>query len=345
MARKLDAQSEAILDAAEHIFGWKGYQQATMEMVAREAGVSVGTLYNQFGNKEALYGKVAERIGHAVVERIRPLLHARDPEEGVLDAIRLRLCNYVNDRLFFQPFSFPAYLGIQPEPEKIGSAANQLHKQYVEMVEKVFARCLAREKRVAGEVKMAAYLEGMISAFMGYWSGPLQSDNLAKVSRQMRDMLLRGVGAPLHVAAAAGEPSDSRTIYISRYDLERLEELLHVVRGFGKKESQHYADTLQEELLQARVTSPREVPPDVVTMNSRVRIVNPDTGSDRVFTLTFPKESDHREENVSILSPMGVALFGRRLGDTFTVGAGNGVTLYQVQQILYQPEAMGDYHL
>ena len=338
----------AVLDAAAHLFAWKGFQDATMEALAHEAGISVGSLYNMFESKEDIYGQVAQRIGESVLSRIRPLAHARQPEEAVLDVIRLRLYNYTNDRLFFQPFCFPAYLGVHPEPERLGPAVNRLYQQYVDLVEHVIGRCVARTglARTPG-MKMATFLEGMITAFMGYWSGPLQSDNLAKVARHMRTVLLRGIApsADLPEDDAAAAVAESRAIYISRYDLERLRELLDVVRAFGKEECQGCADALAEELRHARITNPREVPPDVVTMNSRVRAVNLNSGADRVYTLVFPRDADLAADNVSILSPFGTAILGRRLGDIFALGSGEDAAMYQATQMLYQPEAVGDYHL
>lgn len=333
-----------ILDAAELVFGRKGYQQTTMEMLAREAGISVGTLYNLIEGKEDLYGRVAQRIGEFVMRRLEPLLRASDPEEAVLDLIRLRLCNYANDRLFFQPFCFPAYLGVQPEPERLGPEVNQLHEKYIDLVERIFARCFAKvgQKGTPG-IQMSVCLEGMLTAFTSYWSEPLQSDNLAKVARHMRTVLLRGIIPP--ESPEAGTVAESRAIYISRYDLERLRELLEVVRAFGTHENQKYADMLDEELKLARIANPREVPPDVVTMNSKVRVKNPNTGADRVHTLVFPRNADLAPENVSILNPFGMALLGRRLSDVFTVGPGPEAPMYEIAQILYQPEASGDYHL
>ncbi|MCC6698702.1 MAG: TetR/AcrR family transcriptional regulator, partial [Candidatus Hydrogenedentes bacterium] len=154
-----------ILDAAEHVFGWKGYQQTTMEALAREAGISVGTLYNLFKSKEDIYGRVAQRVGELVVRRIEPLAHASDPEAAVLDVIRLRLYNHVNDRLFFQPFCFPAYLGLQPEPARLGPEVNRLYQQYVDLVEQIFGRCLVKAGQTETPgIKMAVCLEGMLTA-------------------------------------------------------------------------------------------------------------------------------------------------------------------------------------
>ncbi|GMV92503.1 MAG: hypothetical protein AMXMBFR82_22810 [Candidatus Hydrogenedentota bacterium] len=336
----------AILDAAELVFTQKGYQQATMDAVAREAGISVGTLYNLFKSKEDIYGQVALRVGEVVLRRLDPLARASDPEAAVLDLIRLRLHNYTNDRLFFQPFCFPAYLGVQPEPSRLGPEVNRLHEHYVDLVERIFRRCLAKVGQPGTpDIKMAVCLEGMLNVFMGYWSEPLQSDNLAKVARHMKTVLLRGVAPAIDTSESDAEVATSRALYISRYDLERLTELIEVVRDFGKRENQKYADNLDDVLKHARVTSPREVPPDVVTMNSKVRVVNRNTGTEHVYALVFPRSAESAPENISILNPLGTALLGRRLGDVFTVGADETAPVYEITQMLYQPEASGDYHL
>lgn len=338
-------KDNAILDAAEYVFGWKGYQQTTMEMLSNKTGISVGTLYNRFKSKEGLYAQVARRIGESVVSRIQPLLEAKDPREAVLDIIRLRLYNNAHDRLFFQPFALPTYLGVQPLAESLGPEVNRLHEEYVKLVERIFARAL--EKNGQSEpcgMTMAVCLEGMIIAFMNYLSGPLQPDNMAAVARQMRSVLLGGG------ASAMEQPEDSaaaetRAVYISRSDMDRLGELLGVVRAVGKPEWREYADALDEALKHARITNPREVPPDVVTLNSRVGVANLNVGSDRVYALVFPRDVGTTTDSVSILTPFGTALLGRRLGDVFVLGAGQDAAMYQVTQMLYQPEAAGEYHL
>jgi len=216
------------------------------------------------------------------------------------------------------------------------------------LVEKVFARCFSRTGQEATPgLKMAVSLEGMITAFMGYWSGALQSEDLAKVARHMKTVLLQGIAPSLEQTQTAETTTvaGSRAVHISRYDLDRLSELLAVVRAFGKKDCQTDADALAEELKHARVTSPQEVPPDIVTMNSRVRVVNLGTGRDRIYSLVFPRDAALASGNVSILNSFGAAIFGRRLDDVFILGTGQDALMHQITQILYQPEAAGDYHL
>ena len=336
------------LDAAEHLFQTRGFAQTTMEAVAKDAGVSVGTLYNVFQGKEDLYAQVAGRIGDAVLERLTSFVKPGNPEEAVLDVIRLRLYNHNNDRLFFQPFAFPSYLGIEPRPEQLGPRVNKLHKKYVDFVEHLFERYRKTHARHTGaSVKMAVYLDGLITAFMGYWSGSIQADSLAKAAREMRDMLFRSLDAG--PGAAGGEEhtrlSSQRATCVNQYDFDRLKELISVVRVFGRKEWQDNADALDRELTEARVATPQEVPGDVVTMNSRVRIREAVSGAEQVAVLVFPRDLHHHDSHVCILDPLGLALFGRRLGDRFEVHGKRGDALYSLEEILYQPEAAGDYHI
>lgn len=338
----------AILDGAENVFGWKGYRNTTMEAIAREAKVSVGSLYNGFKNKDDLYAQVAQRIGRAAVSRIEPLLDCADPEEAVLEMIRLRVHNHARDRLFFQPFSFPAYLSVQPEPARLGEETNRLYQQYVELVDRIIARSFARAgQEVPPGVNMAASLEGMITALVEHWSDGGRTENLSRITHHLRALLLNGLDAAADgsQSSVSGKAVLPRSVYISRYDLDRLTELISVVRAFGKQDCQQDADALAEELKRARVTNPKEVPPDVVTMNSRVRVTNMGSGMDQIYSLVFPKDAESGGDSVSVLTAFGTALLGRRVGDVFSLGSGHDALIYQVGQIMYQPEAAGDYHL
>ncbi len=54
MERKKIDKKEQINDAAVKIIAQKGYHEATMQDIAHEAGLAVGTLYNYFNNKADL---------------------------------------------------------------------------------------------------------------------------------------------------------------------------------------------------------------------------------------------------------------------------------------------------
>src|SRR5690242_17458757 len=64
-----EATRERILSAAQQLFFERWYDDVTIALVAREAGVSGQTLLNHFGGKEGLFTAFIERAGTELVER------------------------------------------------------------------------------------------------------------------------------------------------------------------------------------------------------------------------------------------------------------------------------------
>ena len=96
---------------------------------------------------------------------------------------------------------------------------------------------------------------------------------------------------------------------------------------------------------QARKVAPRRVPPDVVTMNSRVTLASVD-GHRQVVTLAYPQEASAERGRVSVLAPLGRALLGARVGELVRVEVpGAAPRELRVAGIEYQPESAGDFEL
>jgi AcrR family transcriptional regulator len=92
-----------VLDAAAEVFARRGYQRATIDEIAREAGLSKGSVYWNFASKEELFGALLEeRIDRplgAVMEMSRDTPQEQ-PSAGSVDAAVAQL---VRDRpQFFQ---------------------------------------------------------------------------------------------------------------------------------------------------------------------------------------------------------------------------------------------------
>ena len=89
----------------------------------------------------------------------------------------------------------------------------------------------------------------------------------------------------------------------------------------------------------AEIVAPDEVPPDVITMNSRAQLVDLDTNERMEFTLVFPAQADIEEGKISILAPLGTAMLGYRVGDEFEWAVPYGYRRLRVARIEFQPEA------
>lgn len=94
----------------------------------------------------------------------------------------------------------------------------------------------------------------------------------------------------------------------------------------------------------AELLPSREVPPDVVTMYTQLVVADPASGEQRKLTLCYPQDADAANGLVSVLSPVGMALLGLPAGATARWQAPSGETgAARIVEILFQPEASGDY--
>jgi regulator of nucleoside diphosphate kinase len=100
-----------------------------------------------------------------------------------------------------------------------------------------------------------------------------------------------------------------------------------------------YLDGLRAELGRANVVPPARVPEDVVTMNSRFLLRHEHSGQAQHITLVYPEYEDTPAGKVSVLSPMGQAILGARVGDEVCWLAPSGPEVATVVSLLYQPEA------
>lgn len=135
-----------------------------------------------------------------------------------------------------------------------------------------------------------------------------------------------------------------RKIFITDFDKARLEELIGVAEDFGAHHRKDL-DALAGELAKAKVVRSSKVPPDVVTMNSKVVLRDVDTGEEMTYVLVFPKDADVDAGKISILAPVGTAIIGYSKGDVIEWPVPSGVRRIRIEEILYQPEKEGDYHL
>lgn len=135
-----------------------------------------------------------------------------------------------------------------------------------------------------------------------------------------------------------------RNIYITEFDKERLEELIEVADEFGGHDRKDL-ESLAQELDQAEIVSSKDIPPDVVTMNSKVILRDLSTSEKMTYILVFPKDANIDKGAISVLAPVGTAILGYAKGDIIEWTVPSGIRRICIEEVLYQPEAAGDYHL
>ena len=133
------------------------------------------------------------------------------------------------------------------------------------------------------------------------------------------------------------------SIHITHRDAGRLARIVEDLLRRGHT-IENGAESLHEALDGARLVASAEIAPDIVTMNSEVKIE--DAGGDRrTITLAYPPDADPARGRISVLSPMGIALLGARAGWTVRFPTPVGERSVRIAEIRFQPEAEAQYEL
>ena len=131
-----------------------------------------------------------------------------------------------------------------------------------------------------------------------------------------------------------------RKVYLTDKDLRRLRRLI------GHDHDRRGLNDLIDGLDRATVVPEELIPPNVVTMNSRVRFMDMNTREESEATVVYPEHADAAKGRVSILDPVGAALLGLEVGETVAWPLPNGGTKnLRILEVLYQPEAEGHWDL
>ena len=122
--------------------------------------------------------------------------------------------------------------------------------------------------------------------------------------------------------------------FITYADRLRLAEIVSL-----RRDCHPSAGELEQVLRRVAPCDPATVPADVVTMDSVVVLRDLRTGEVRARVLAYPGTTTGPPDPVSVLSPMGTVLIGRRAGDVIRWSeAGEGRTA-RIEAVSYQPEA------
>lgn len=111
-----------------------------------------------------------------------------------------------------------------------------------------------------------------------------------------------------------------------------------------KLSNEQLPSTFSEMLDGVEITTPRDIPTDVVTMNSRIEIVDLHTSRRQVLTVCYPCDAQPALGFISVFSPVGSSLLGLRVRDIAKWLTPNGEhCAAEIVAVHYQPEDSGDF--
>ncbi len=135
-----------------------------------------------------------------------------------------------------------------------------------------------------------------------------------------------------------------KKVTLTKNDYTRIYKAITDAKN-SKTINSNEAEKLLSELSKAEIVPSEKIDKDVVTMNSEVKLFFENTQKEQSFKIVYPQDANLKENKISIFSPIATALIGYKIGDEIEWIVPSGMTKIKIVDLIYQPEAAGDFDL
>jgi AcrR family transcriptional regulator len=186
-----------ILVAAERVFAARPFDEASMQEIAREAGIGMHGLYRLFPSKQELYEEIVLLRVNEMAERTRVALAGASPTE------RLRLLAVEHSRFFLEhPHFFPLFVTRRLSRDwglktKLGKALDKCMADVDAQVSGAIAAAVKKgELRPLGAGLLMAAVKGIFDAVIQLHLLQDKAGDPEACAAEMFDLFSRGAGKP-----------------------------------------------------------------------------------------------------------------------------------------------------
>jgi TetR/AcrR family transcriptional regulator len=178
----------ALLNAAEQLLRDRPVDEVTVEEIAEQAGVAVGSIYNHFGSKAGLHAALVERAMEADRDFMdRAYLSGGTPVEQIYAAAEQYLAFYLAYPDYFRMLAFPGppgqYAAGQDLAQRLARSVDEQNRRLVEAL---------RQGIEAGALR-AVDSEQVATVLWAAWNGIIslawRPDPLRRDETQLRQLL------------------------------------------------------------------------------------------------------------------------------------------------------------
>jgi AcrR family transcriptional regulator len=152
LRRDAERNRQRILAAAARVFTERGLD-ATLDEVAREAGVGVGTVYRRFPDKETLISELFRERIDGLVDFAEQACAAPDPWRGLTSYLEHLAASLAGDHGLRQLMMFATY-----DRDQVCYARDRMRPVITRLVERAQASGDLRDDFAATDVKMIAFM-------------------------------------------------------------------------------------------------------------------------------------------------------------------------------------------
>jgi AcrR family transcriptional regulator len=189
---------EHLLDAAEHVFGRKGFHEATLKEVAERAEFSVGAIYGFFEGKDDLFAQVLERQGNALLERQQAAVaDATSPGDKLHRLVEVQLAYFQERPDFYRLFQRELGGATWTFRASLNERGYERYRSAMDFEERIFAEGVESGAfRKEDPEVLAALFSGLMAAYIAQWVYGLDDGGVSVIEgrypiEQLHDLIDR----------------------------------------------------------------------------------------------------------------------------------------------------------
>jgi len=193
---------ERILDAAFHVFSQRGYREAGVDEVGRQADTSKGGVYFHFPTKERLFLELLRTTADRLVAKVeRAIVDVADPIERADVALSTVLSVFAGHRTMARLFLIDAV----GAGSAFQSELQSLHERFIGLIAEQLDAAVAAGSIPPIDTHVAATAWfGALNEIVTRWLMSEQPGRLEDTYPTLRAILLRSVGIPEDRIAGLG---------------------------------------------------------------------------------------------------------------------------------------------
>lgn len=149
----------------------------------------------------------------------------------------------------------------------------------------------------------------------------LTKERIIELENELRELKIKGrleIANKIAEARSYGDLSENAEYDAAKEAQEHLELKI-------KK--------LEDTLARARIIESSELPNDKIYILSKVKLRNKKNNENVIYTLVSPEEANFEENKISITSPIGKGLLGKKIGDVVQIKVPAGLLEYEILDI------------
>lgn len=179
---------EALLQAAERMIAEQRSADVTVDEIAEDAGVAVGSIYNHFGSKSGLFAAAIDRaLGTDAEYMDRAYTPDRSPLEQVIAAGEEYVRFYFDHPTFFRMLAFPPdpgqYAAGQEVAERMGQRVAEQNSRLTAAIQRAIDEGIVRPMDAEKVTTM------LWAALNGIMSLAWRPDSMRKTESELRELI------------------------------------------------------------------------------------------------------------------------------------------------------------